>query len=91
MRRLLGLARFLLAVGDLRRLEGQDLLGAVQVGALEALELGDLVQRHEREHAQEATHVGVLGVAPVLVVVVGRGEPRIQPHGVAGGLAELLA
>ena len=83
--------RFLLAVGDLRRLERQDLLGAVQVGALEALEIGDLVQRHEREHAQEATHVGVLGVAPVLVVVVGRGEPRIQPHGVAGGLAELLA
>ena len=61
-----------LAPAEPRRLVGQDLLGLVELGALEGLEPLDLVERQVGEQPQEAADVGVVGVAPVLVVVVRR-------------------
>ena len=65
-------ARRLLAVQHRRRGVGQRLLGLVDLGALERLQPGDLVQRQIGEQAQEAADVGVLGVPPELPVIVGR-------------------
>ena len=53
--------------------------------------VGNLVERQEREHAHVPAHVGILSIAPVLVVVVRTGERWIEPGGIAGALAELLA
>jgi hypothetical protein len=47
-------------VGERGRFVGEDLLGGVDLGALERLEPGDFVQRQIGEQAQEAADVGVL-------------------------------
>ena len=58
------------AVGERRRLGGEDLLGLVDLRALQRLEPRDLVERQLGEELQEAADVGVLGVAPELPEVV---------------------
>ena len=88
---LLGLLGLLLAVDHFGELEGQDLLGFVELRALPAVHLVDLLQGQEGEHAHALLHVRVLHVAPVLVEVEGAGLFRVQPHGVARGLAHLFA
>ena len=59
-----------LAVREAGDLGGQDLLGLVDLLALQRLEARDLRQRQLGEELQEAADIGVLGVAPVLPEVV---------------------
>src|SRR4030095_2550894 len=63
----------------------------IQVRTAETLKSPDPVERQEREQAHETPHGGVLGVAPVLVVVVRTGPRGIEPDGIALRLAQLLA
>ncbi len=53
--------------------------------------LVDLLQRQEGQHADALEHVGIAHVAPVLVELEGAGLVGVQPDGIAGGLAHLLA
>ena len=70
---------------------GQHLLGLIDLGALQGLQLGDLAEGQVGEQLQEAAHVRVLGVAPELPVVVGAQAVGVQPHRALGGLAHLGA
>ena len=79
------------AVRQRRDLGGEDLLGLVDLLALQRLEPRDLVERHLGEELQEAADVVVLGVAPVLPEVIGRDALGVQPHGAGHGLAHLRA
>ena len=88
---LLGLFGLLFPVDHLGQLVGQNLLGLVQLAALPGVHLVNLLQGQEGEHADALEHVGVAHVAPVLVEIEGAGLVGVQPHGVAGGLAHLLA
>jgi len=74
-----------------RRRVGQRLLGVVDLGALEHLQPGDLVQRQIGEEAQEPAHVAVVSVPPELPVIVGREPVRVEPHRAGRGLAHLAA
>ena len=60
------------AVEEGGRFGGEHLLGLVDLGAFEAFEAGDLVERQFGEQLQEAADVAVLGVPPELPVLVGR-------------------
>ena len=73
------------------RLGGQDLLGLVDLRALQRRQAGDLVHRQIGEQLQEMPDVGVLGVAPILPVVVGAELVGVEPHGAGRGLAHLGA
>ena len=73
------------------QLIGKDLLGAVELAALPVIHLVDLRKRQEGEHPDALEHVGVGHVAPILVEVKGAGLVGVKPHGVAGGLAHLVA
>src|SRR3546814_7435114 len=87
-----GLRRFggrRLAAAQLRRLEGEQLLRLVDLGAAQLLEPGDLVFRQVGEEAQEAADVAVLGVAPELPVVEVAEAVRAEPDGAGGRLAHL--
>ena len=50
----------------------QNLLRFVDLSPAEGAKLFNLVERQRGEELEEALHVGVLGVAPVLPVVIGR-------------------
>ena len=52
------------------RFGGQDLLGLVDLGAVQRLQPRDLIQRQVGEQPQEAADIGVFGVAPELPVIV---------------------
>ena len=78
-------------MGERGDLGGQDLLGFVDLLALQGLEPGDLRQRQVREELEEAADIGVLGVAPVLPELVGREPFGIEPDGTGRGLAHLGA
>ena len=73
------------------RLAGERLLGLVDLGAGQALEPADFVERQEREQFQEPADVGVVGVAPELPVVVRREHRRVEPDRAGGGLAHFRA
>ena len=70
-------------------LAGQQLLGLVDLGALQRAQPLDLVQRQFGEQLQEAHHVGVLGVAPELPVIVGAAQVGVEPDRPVDGLAHL--
>ncbi len=72
-------------------LVGKGLLGVVDLGALEAFQPADLVQRQVREQLQEAADVGVLGVAPELPIFVRAEAIGVEPDGALDGLAHLDA
>ncbi len=78
-------------MGEPGHLGRQQLLGVVDLLALQRLEAGDLRQRQLGEYLQEAADIGVLGVAPVLPEVVGAEPLGIEPHRAGGGLAHLGA
>ena len=71
-------------------LVGKDLLGTVELAALPLVHLVDLLERQEGEHADALQNVAVAHIAPVLVEVVGRGLVRVEPDGIARGLAHLV-
>ena len=73
------------------RLGRQGLLGLVDLRALQRAEPRDLVQRQEGEQLQEAHDVGVLGVAPILPVVIGRQQIGVEPDRARRRLAHLRA
>ena len=76
---------------QLRQLIGQNVLGLVELCTLPAGHLVDLLQRQEGQHPDALEHIGIRHVAPVLIELEGTGLVGIQPHGVAGGLAHLVA
>ena len=69
----------------------EDRLRLVDLRPLERFEPGGLVEGELREQAKEAPHVGVLGIAPVLPVLVGREAGRVEPHRPGRRLAHLRA
>ena len=77
-------------MGETGRLIGEDLLGAVDVPGRVAEPL-HLVDRQSAEVEQQLLDLGVVGIAPELVVVEHAGAVDVEPDvGPAGGLAELL-
>ena len=74
-----------------RRLVGEDLLRLVDLGAVERLQPGDLVERQLRIELQEAADVVVLDVTPELPVVVGREHIGVEPDRALRCLAHLGA
>ncbi len=89
--RLLRLVGRGLAVQGRGDLPGQPPLGVADVGALQGRQLAHLVHGQQGVELEEALHVAVVHVDPVLEEVVGAGAPGVQPHGAGGGLAHLLA
>ena len=75
-------------LGDLK---GQHALGLVDLLAGQRAQAAHLVHGQEGEQPQEALHVLVTHVAPILVELKGRGARGIQPQGALFGLAHLLA
>ena len=73
------------------RFGGQHLLRLVHLGAVQRRKPADLVERQHGEQLEEARHVAVLGVAPVLPVVVRAHEVGVEPHRAGRGLAHLGA
>ena len=73
------------------RFRGEYLLRLVQLRALEFFEPGNLVQRHFREELEEAAHIGIFRVSPVLPVIIGAAHLRIEPDGAVRALAHLRA
>ncbi len=71
---------------------GQGAVRLAQVRPLRRglLQLADLPRIPVGEDPEQPAHGRVLDVDPVLVEGVGTGHPRVQPHGIALGLAELL-
>ena len=63
--------------GGLRR---QHDFGRVQLGPLQGFQSGDLGQGQIGEQAQEPPHIGVVGAAPELPIVVRADAVSIQPH-----------
>ena len=49
-----------------------------------------LLKRQEGQHTDALEHVAVTDIAPVLIELIGAGLVRVEPHGVAGGLAHLV-
>ena len=88
--RLLTAHEYIVHGGDL---PGQGLLGGPQVGPFDGFDLqgGDGVLGQKREVAQIVDDVAVVGVDPILVEGIGRGEPRIEIDGPLFALAELGA
>ena len=87
----LGFVGLFLAVDHAGQLVGQDLLCLVQALILPGGHLVDLLQRQEGQHPDALHDIGVADVAPVLVELEGAGLVGVEPDGVAGGLAHLLA
>ena len=73
------------------RLVGQRLLRFVDLGAGQAFEPADFVERHEREQPQEPADVGVVDIAPELPVLVRREHGFVEPDCACGGLAHFRA
>ena len=74
--------------GGFRR---QHLLGLVDLLTFEGGQARDLIERQHGEQLEEARHVAVLGVAPVLPVVIRRDHIGVEPDRAGGGLAHLGA
>ncbi len=78
-------------MGEHRHLGGEDLLGLVDLLALERLEFRHFAQRQVGEGTQEAADVGVFGIAPVLPELV-RAQPLgVEPHRARRRLSHLGA
>jgi len=73
------------------QLVSQNFLGFVQALILPCAHLVDLLQRQEGEHTDALHHIGIAHIAPVLVKLEWTGLVGVQPDGIAGGLAHLLA
>ena len=80
-----------LAVKQFGYLVRQHLFRLVSLGSLEGLEPFDLGARQIGEQAQEAAHVGVLGIAPILPVIVSRKLLFVEPDRAFNRLAHLGA
>ncbi|MCY1234948.1 hypothetical protein D9M72_475470 [compost metagenome] len=74
-----------------RCLIGEALLDHVEVRAIGATQSFDLVERQIGEEFEKAHHIGILGVAPELPVVVGRQAVFVDPDGAGRRLAHLDA
>ena len=73
------------------RLGGEYLLCLVEFRALQFFQALNLFNRQFGEQPQEATDIGVLGIAPVLPVAIGREHVGIEPHRARCRLAHLGA
>ncbi len=78
-------------MAELGGFEGEDLFRFVDVGALESFEFFDLVHGQDCEEFEEFADVGVFGVAPILVVIIGAEFFRVEPYRAIGGFAHLRA
>ncbi len=88
---ILSLFGLFLAVHHAGQLVGQNLLGLIQALILPGAHLINLLQRQEGEHPDALHHIGIAHIAPVLVELKGTGLIGVQPDGIAGSLAHLLA
>ncbi len=68
----------------------QDLLGFVDLAALQRLKPRDLTHRQDREQLEELDDIGVFDVSPVLPEIVGAELVGVEPDRASGGLAHLF-
>ena len=83
--------RFAAPVQQRCRFGGENLLGVVDLRALQRLQARDFVKGEIGEDFQEPPDIGVFGIAPILPIFVRAEHIRVEPDRALRGLAHLSA